>query len=147
MIPFVTRTKEKIMSDQLTLESLQSRLEEFRKTRSSKKARIPEDIWLDACVLCETQKPSVVAKVLGLRFDEAKKRVEALSGEACVEKKKTSRRAGGFVELGSIGGGWLGQSALSWKPLAALRFCCRVQSLSWGLLASSSIACRGQLYD
>jgi len=104
-------------------------------------------LWLDACVLCETQKPSVVAKALGLRFDELTKRVEALSGEACVEKKKTSRRAGGFVELGSIGGGWLGQSALSWKPLAALRFGCRVQSLSWGLLASSSIACRGQLYD
>jgi hypothetical protein len=59
-------------------------------------------LWLDACVLCETQKPSVVAKALGLRFDELTKRVEALSGEACVKKKRTSRRAGGFIELGRI---------------------------------------------
>ena len=121
MIPFVTRTKEKSMSDQLTLESLQSRLEEFRRNRSRKKARIPEDIWLDACVLCETQKTSVVAKALGLRFDELKKRVEALSGEACVKKKGTSRRAGGFVELGSIGGGVVGTISLELETIGGIK--------------------------
>ncbi|MDP2645227.1 MAG: hypothetical protein Q8P24_09825 [Desulfobacterales bacterium] len=63
------------VSDQFTLESVQQQFIDWRAQRSSKRKRIPPELWQVAVQLCNVHTVSQVSRALRLSFMELKKRL------------------------------------------------------------------------
>ena len=80
----------------ISLETVAQRFEQWRSTRTSKRERIPSDLWEAAAALCNTNSINKVCRRLGLSNTDLKCRVSP-------EKAST-----GFVQLdrGCFSGQW-----------------------------------------
>jgi hypothetical protein len=74
----------------ISLETVAQRFERWRSSRSTKRERIPSDLWQAAAALCNTYSINKVCRHLGLSNTELKRRVSP-------EKAST-----GFVQLDTV---------------------------------------------
>ncbi len=88
------------VSDQLTLESVQQQFIDWRAQRSSKRERIPPELWQAAVRLCDVHTVGEVSRSLRLSFMDLKER---LAGTPSTKEEKSVQFL--RLEVGSPGSG------------------------------------------
>jgi len=83
---------------QLTLEQVQTKFENWRKTRV-KRGKIPDDLWLQAIELTKTIKTTTIAYALRLNHSDFKAKTKSLSVKALLSPTKSSEKPVTFLQV------------------------------------------------
>lgn len=82
-------------NNQLTLEELKNKLEDYRKNKSYNRQPIPKHLWQAAADLAKKHSIATVSKELGLRYASLKEHIYSPP----VSKNKIKEKSPSFIEL------------------------------------------------
>ena len=82
-------------NNQLTLEELKNRFEDYRKNKSYNREPIPKHLWQAAADLAKKHSIATVSKELGLRYSSIKEYIYSPP----VSKNKVRKKSPSFIEL------------------------------------------------
>jgi hypothetical protein len=88
--------KNHTLSLPASLEEVRGQFEDWRRTRSSRRAPIPRRLWKAAVKLADSYSINIVSKALRLNYSDLKDRVHQQSGT----DKINTLPAAGFIDLG-----------------------------------------------
>jgi len=87
----------------MNLETLREEIENWRKTRISKRGRIPLEIWEKAVKLCEVHRIQDVAKKLNIQSNDLRKKIKninaPLSHSANTRNKQKNFKHPSFIQI------------------------------------------------